>query len=70
MIEAVKDRLHGAHPIEIRTRLVIPTALTLDQSKPPPGKLIAGAGAAQMYQRCQHLLVLQCRRHCVPDRPK
>jgi hypothetical protein len=60
-LEPVKNGLHGTHPIDIRVRRVVPAALTLDQSKSPPGKLIAGTGTAQVYHRRQHLLVLQCR---------
>src|ERR1700675_1234754 len=41
---------------------MIPAALSLDQSKPPPRELIPGARAAQMGQRSQCLLALQARR--------
>jgi len=61
VLEPVEDGFHGAHAIDIRVRRVVPAALTLGQSKPAPGKFIAGTGAAKVYHRREHLLVLQCR---------
>ena len=58
--EAVEHTLHRIDVREIRADVVIPTALAVNQPKPASRVVVARAGAAQVNQRSQLLLVLEC----------
>ena len=65
--EAVERSLHRIDLREIHADIVIPTPLAVNQPKPASRVVVARTGAAQMDQRSQLLLVLECSGgHSVP----